>query len=93
MHNIKQKIEGIHDYDFLIFNKSAWVIELDRKRNADTFYKSHMNRYTSKKSSFFPEIDQIYPGTGRLHDKRHDHYLHRASHQKCFNTYIVIYKT
>ena len=27
MHNIKQKIEGIHEYDFLIFNKTAWVIE------------------------------------------------------------------
>ena len=26
MHNIKQKIEGIHEYDFLIFNKTAWVI-------------------------------------------------------------------
>ena len=48
MYNIKQKIEGIHEYD-----KTAWVIELDRERNADTLYKSHMDRYTSKKSFVF----------------------------------------
>ena len=51
-----------------------------------------MDIYTSKKSSFFPEIDQIYPGTGRLHDKRHDPFtIYTGQVTKSASTHILLY--